>query len=54
MAAYGLSAVVRIALHQALQGFHDKCSNDAECDDVPFAGDVTTTAGELKKGGVEF
>ena len=42
MAAYGLSAVVRLALHQALQGFHDKCSHDAERDGVPFAGDAAS------------
>ena len=49
MTPYGLSAAVRIALHQALQGLHDKCSHDAESDDVPFAGDVTTTAGNLNR-----
>ena len=48
MTSYGLSAVLRIALEQALHGFHEKCSHDAESDDVPFTGDVTTTAGELK------
>jgi len=47
MTSYGLSAVLRIALEQALHGFHEKCSHDAESDDVPFTGDVTTTAGEL-------
>ena len=48
MTSYGLSAVLRIALEQALHGFHEKCSHDAESNDVPFTGDVTTTAGELK------
>ena len=49
MTSDGLSAVMWISGQQTLHGFHDECSHNAESDDVPFAGDVATTAGELKR-----
>ena len=39
---------MRISPLHRLHGFHDECSHNAESDDVPFAGDVATTASKLK------
>ena len=47
MTSDGLSAALVISRQQTLHVFHDECSHNAESDDVPFAGDVATTAGVL-------
>jgi len=43
MTSDGLSAAVRFS-SSWLHGFHNECSNNAECDDVPFAGNLDTTS----------
>ena len=43
MTSDGLSAAVKFS-SPWLHGFHNKCSDHAECDNVPFAEDVGTTS----------
>jgi len=43
MTSDGLSAAVKSS-SPWLHGFHNECSNNAECDGVPFAGNLDTTS----------